>query len=154
MAISMNIIISNDFALKRSVKPYIGELVIISMITAGMIYTAIQTSTWALLELAGAGLVFVAITNLPDLCYRVFWRHGSVECVATNNQLTSIKVSDISSVMLEKSNLATMLAQRRPTQRITVYSKDGQHLDVSLKHFVMSGIKNQEAYARNSQPKT
>jgi hypothetical protein len=133
--------ISNDFALKRSIIPYIGELVIISMITSGMIYTAIQTSTWTLLELAGVGLVFVAITSLPDFRYRVFWQHESIECVATNNQITSIKVSDISCVMLEKSNLATMLAQRRPTQRIAVYSKDGN-------------VRHREAYARNSQPKT
>jgi hypothetical protein len=152
MAISMNIIISDDFALKRSVKPYVGELVIISMITAGMTYTALQTSTWALLELAGACLVFVAITHLPDLRYRVFWRHGAVECVATNNQITSIKASDISNVMLEKSDQATMLAQRRPIQRIIVYSKNGQHLDVSLKHFVMSDIKRLMQEIHNQRP--
>ena len=132
---------STDFALRRSIKPYVGEMVIIGSITVGLVFISIKKSTWSPLEVALVGFVLVAISHYADFRYRVFWRNGGIEGITTNNQVTTIMMSDISKVILEDSDLATMLTLRRPVRRITIYSKDGRHLDVSLKHFVMPDIK-------------
>jgi hypothetical protein len=132
---------AQDFALKRSIRPYLGELIIIGVITIGLVYTSIRTSTTGLLGVVFVGFVLVLATHYADFRYRVFWRNSEVERIATNKSITTIKASDISRVVLEKSDLATMLTLRRPTRRITIYGKDQQHLDVSLKHFIISDIR-------------
>jgi hypothetical protein len=54
--------------------------------------------------------------------------------------------------VFEKSDLATMLSFRRPTRRITIYGKDQQHLDVSLKHFVMADIRRLMQEIKKERP--
>jgi hypothetical protein len=130
-----------EFTLKRSIKPYIGELLIIIIITIGLIYTSIIRSTLAPLELAFVGLLLTVATHYADFRYRIVWRNGEIERVATNNSITSIKASDISRVVLEESNPAAMLALTRPMRRIAIYGKERERLDVSLKHFVPADIR-------------
>ncbi len=143
---------TQEFALKRTIKPYIGELIIITAITIGLIYTSIRTSTLGLSEVAFVGFVLVFATHYPDFRYRVFWRNDVVERVATNKSVTTIKARDISHVALEQSDLAAMLTLRRPTRRITIYSKDHQHIDVSLKHFAIADIRRLMQKIREQRP--
>jgi hypothetical protein len=134
--------------------PYLYRRNFISRIAVGLAFISIKKSAWSPLEVTLVGFALVAISHYADLRYQVFWRNGAIEGITTNNQVTTIKVPDTSNVILETSDLATMLTLRRPVGCITIYSKDSRHLDVSLKHFVMPDIKNQKAYARNSQPQT
>lgn len=132
---------TNDFALKRSIRPYLGEFLIIGVITAVLIYASIATSTPSLLGVVAIGLVLAFSTHYADFRYRVYWKNDAVERITSNNITTKIKASEISRISLEKSDLRTMLSLRRPSQRVTIYGRDDQHLDVSLKHFVASDIK-------------
>lgn len=143
---------SEDFALKRSIRPYIGELIIVGGVAIGAVYVAFKTSTWSLLEAALVGFALYLFAHYFDSRYRVFWKNGAVGRVATNNSTTTIKASDITKVALEKSDLATMLSMRRPSQRITIYGKDQQRLDVSLKHFVIADIRRLVQEIRKERP--
>ena len=141
-----------DFALKRSIRPYLGELIIVGVITIGIIYIAIRTSTPALLEVVLVGFVLVLATHYADFRYRVFWRNGAVERIATNKSITTIKATDILRVVLETSDLTTMLTLSRPKRRITIYGKDHERLDVSLKHFVTADIRRLMQEIHNERP--
>jgi hypothetical protein len=142
----------NDFALKRSIRPYIGEMIIIGTITVGLIITAFKKSSWSPIEVGLAGLALVVISHITDFRYRVFWRNEEIESITTNNQMTTIRPPDISKVVLEYSDIATVLSMRRPSQRITIYSKDNRLIDVSLKHFVTTDIKRLLQEIHNQRP--
>jgi len=130
-----------NFALKRSMKPYIGELIIIGGVIILLTWTFIKTSSWSFIWVILIGFVLYVLEHYTDLRYRVFWKNGAVERIGTSNFVTRIIASDITKVTLEKSDLATMLSRTRPTRRITIYGKNDQHLDVSLKHFVTEDIQ-------------
>jgi hypothetical protein len=131
----------NDFTLRRTMTPYVGELVIVGAIMIGMVALSLKTSSWPPLGVALIGCCLLLVTHYADLRYRVFWRDGTVERITANNIKTTIKAFDISHVVLEQSTGIGMLALRRPVRRITIYGKGEQHLDVSLRHFALDDIR-------------
>jgi hypothetical protein len=126
---------SDNFALRRSFRPYMADIVIIGVIGVLFIFGAVRNNNasilWALLFLILVGVV----TRFGDLRYRVFWKDNSVERITSNGMQTTIAAKDISHIEYENSDLATKVRLSRPSRRITIYAKNNDHLDVSLKHF-------------------
>src|SRR6266853_4865918 len=110
-----------DFALTRSIQPYVGYVVIFGAITLLAIFTSIKTRDLTPIGMIVFCWILGIATRYGDTRYRIFWRHGVIEQVATNGAITTIRASDIVSAKLEQSDLATLVTFSRPSRRITVY---------------------------------
>jgi hypothetical protein len=132
-----------DLALRRTIQPYAAEIVVLGVVTllwisllqkAGAFGSAVViASMWALFFFA----------HYADTRYRVFLEKGAIKQIATNKAVTVIKLPDIKRIELERSDLQTLFAMRRPSRRIAIYanSSDGHKwIDVSLKHFAADDI--------------
>src|SRR5208337_82088 len=131
----------SNFELRRSIRPYMADMVITGIISALFIFAAIKnnnaTLLWPVLILIAAS----AATRWSDLRYRVFWKNNAVERITSNGFKTTIVANDISHMEYETSGPNTLLRLNRPSRRITIYSKNKEHLDVSLKHFTINDIR-------------
>ena len=143
---------SSDFSLQRTIKPYVGELVIAGIILVGLVIIALKTLRWDPLGVAVIGCFLMCLTHYPDLRYRVFWRDGAVVRITANNVNTTIKASEISRIAVEQSDVIAMLSLRRPIRRITIYGDGQQHLDVSLRHFELNDIRRLMEEIRKARP--
>jgi hypothetical protein len=137
-----------QFQLRHSVKPYalIGTLLIILGILG--LWIGFAASSWGgFWMIVIVAIVYGLKVSLFDFRYSISFRDDSIAMQVaswhpTSSTLTIIEVSDITSIKRETSDLRTLSAQRRVSQRIAIY--DDQHkkvVDVSLKHFVESDIR-------------
>jgi len=131
---------SNEFALRRTIQPYLGEIVIFGALSLLLILAWLKTANLSWLEAIVVMLGVAIATHYADIRYRVSWKAGQIECITSNNIKIRLKPSDISRVVLETSDLKTILRLTRPARRIAIYSKNQEHIDVSLKHFVTGDI--------------
>lgn len=145
----------SDFALRRSFRAYLGEIIIFGGLSLLLILAWMRTSNSSWLAAIVIMLAIVLVSHYADFRYRVFWRDGAIARVTSNGVLTTIRAADISRVVTEKSDVRTTLTLSRPMRRITVYAADGRHLDVSLKHFVISDVHRllQEIHKQRSDLK-
>jgi hypothetical protein len=132
---------TNDFALRRSFQPYLGEAIIFGALSVLLVFAWMRTSNTSWLVAIIVLLVIVLASHYADFRYRVFWRNGVIERVTSNGIHTTIRIADISRITLEKSESSAMLTLRRPMRRVTIYAMNGDHLDVSLRHFVVEDIR-------------
>ena len=131
---------SRDFSLKRSIRPYMGYLVIFGVFTIVGLLSAIASKSLSPLGIIAFCWILFMGTRFADLRYRISWKDGVIKQIATDKSVTVIKVSQISHIEREGSNLATLLTFSRPARRITIYGNDGERIDVSLKHFAPADI--------------
>jgi len=86
----------------------------------------------------------MAAASYGDTRYRIFWNDGEVKQISANKYVTTIRISEITHIGQERSDLGTRLALRRPADRIAIYASQGaaeRHIDVSLRHFVTDDIR-------------
>jgi hypothetical protein len=143
---------SSNFTLTRSIRPYLIDIVVFGSITIALIFVAIRDhSAMIILAILFSWLVVVA-TNYSNTRYRVSFKEGVIECITANKVRIIIKTSDISSVALETSDIKTLLQLNRPTHRVTLYGKNHEYIDVSLKHFVAADIRRLMQEIQNERP--
>lgn len=135
---------ADDFALRRTIEPYRVLLVVLIAVTLLGIFDELKTRD---INWIGA-ILFVWVLPVPllysDTRYRIFWENGAIKQVAANKDVTIIKPLDIKRIELERSDIQTLFAMRRPSRRIAIYANgpDGHKwIDVSLKHFAADDIR-------------
>ena len=137
-----------QFELKHSIKPYSFVFVVICVVSISWMYITFTSNNWnawwwPLPVLA----VYLLKIYFFDLRYSIFYNEETITMQVatwfpTPRALTSIKIADITNIQEETSNLRTLVAQRRVSQRIAIYDKPHQKfIDVSLKHFVQEGTR-------------
>lgn len=132
----------NSFALRRSLQPYWGLIIIFAILTVcGLYYTFSSHDLFGLSVLFG--WVFVAFNTWFGMRYRIFWDNGEIIQKAVAGNLTKIQISEITDVVQETSDMQTLVTFSRPMRRIVIYAKhaDGKFIDVSLKHFVIEDVR-------------
>jgi len=135
---------SNDFALRRTIQPYAALLIIWLAITFLWIFVILKTNDLS-------GLILIALlwaigiwSQYGNTRYRIFWENGAIRQIAANKNTTTIKASEITRIVQERSDLQTLFSYTRPSRRIAIYG-DGSNghkwIDVSLKHFAVEDIR-------------
>ena len=146
---------SNDFALRRTIQPYIALLIIWIGITFLWIFVTFKTHDLS-------GLILIALLwaigvwgQYGNTRYRIFWESDAIRQIAANKNITTIKTSEITRIVQEQSDLQTLFSYTRPSRRIAIYS-DGSNghkwIDVSLKHFAADDIRRLMQAIRERRP--
>jgi len=136
-----------NFKLRHSIEPYIGLPVIFGIIGIFAAYIGFTKNDWGgfISILVAFVLLFIA-TVIFGLRYRIWLTANTIHMQTStwNNRrnITSINISEISSIANETSDMHTLAKLGRPFRRIAVYDQKHQkYIDISLKHFVRSDIK-------------
>ena len=139
----------NVFKLRHSVRPFYGLWMILLFVLALTVFVGIFNSDWngfiAILVISCVCLPTLMIFNMR---YRLWLTDDTLHMQASTwnhrANVHSMKISEITSVRLETSDVKTAAALRRPFRRVAIYSEERGELkwiDVSLKHFVKSDIQ-------------
>lgn len=133
--------------LRRTVAPYMGQIVILSLVTLGALFVSIQRGAWGLiLSVLIVGWPLFGVLVYIGRKYRIYWTEDDVRQQASGGADVSIKYSEIARIASETSKPGERLAASRPLRRIVIYAKEshaeGKFIDVSLKHFVAEDIRN------------
>lgn len=133
----------NSFALRRSLRPYWGLVIVASLFTLyGLYYTFSSHDLFGLCVLFG--WVFVVFNMWFGMRYRIWWDDGEIIQRAVAGNLTKIKINEITDVIQETSDLQTLVTLSRPMRRMVIYAKHvegGKFIDISLKHFLAEDIQ-------------
>jgi hypothetical protein len=134
----------NDFALTRSIGPYVLYLVIFSGISLLGLLDWFILHDPSVFIVSLLGWVLLSATQYSNTRYRIYWHEGRIEQIAADKSITTINVSEITRITEERSDLRTLFSLTRPSHRISIYAK-GVHgmkfIDVSFKHFVVADIR-------------
>jgi hypothetical protein len=135
---------AHDFALRRTFQPYAALTIIVSLVSVVILFAVIKSGDLSGL-LAIAFLWVIGIwSQYANTRYRIFWEQGKVKQVAAYGDITIIDPSEIKKIALERSDLQTLFAMRRPSRRIAIYARGSEGhkwIDVSLKHFAGDDIR-------------
>ena len=128
----------------------------------GLGLLAVLTNTWesmqgVLLSITVISVLYFAFLYFFNSRYQIFFEKGVISMQAASlsnsNALTSIRVSDISSIQRETSNLHTTVKLKRPFQRIAIYDKNhNKFIDISLKHFAMEDVHKLMKLIKEERP--
>ena len=145
----------NLVQLRRTIRPYVGQIVILVAVTAFAVYESLASSDWGFMWAPAVFLPLYAIYFLYfGMKYRVLWNNGSVVMRARGGAERRIQFDEIASVKKEVSSAGDVLAQSRPFSRIAVYPNrdpDG-FVDISLRHFKLEDVEELLAAIRKSRP--
>jgi hypothetical protein len=144
-----------DFSLKHSSGPYLMVATILLMTMAGTFVVSIRTGQWQLFGASLFGVVVFAPWVLINNRYRISWHDNEITQKATGLPNVSIRVSEITAVTRETSNVSTLVRMRRPQSRIVIHAKHhggSKSIDVSLKHFVAGDIGKLIRAIREQRP--
>lgn len=132
--------------LRRTIAPYMGQIVILSIVTLGALFVSIQRSVWDLILAVVAIWLLFAVQVFIGRKYRIYWTEDDVRQQASGGADVSIKYSEIARIAFETSKPGEWLAASRPFRRIVIYAKkshaESKFIDVSLKQFVAEDIRN------------
>lgn len=148
-----------QLTLKHSIQPYTVIFIVISLIFLFGIYAAFLLNDWnswwwPLLAL----FIYILKIYFFDLHYSIFYNNETITMqvatwLPTSEALTSVKIADITEIRNETSDLRTLVARRRVSQRIAIYDKPNQKfIDVSLKHFTRDDILKLLQYIKVRRP--
>ena len=145
----------NLVPLRRTVRPYVGQIVILAAVTAFAVYESFASSDWGFMWAPAIFLPLYAIYFLYfGMKYRVLWDNDSVVMRASGGAERRIQFDEIASVKNEVSSAGDVLAQSRPFFRIAVYSNRDPNgfVDISLRHFQLEGVEELLAAIRKIRP--
>jgi hypothetical protein len=146
---------ANDFALRRTIQPYVALLIIVGVITLLGLFDAIKARDVNWIGAIGFLWAIFIWSQYANTRYRIFWEHGQIKQVAAYGDVTTIAPSEIKRIVLERSDLQTLLSYTRPSRRIAIYgdgSNGHQWIDVSLKHFAVEDIRRLMRAIREHRP--
>jgi hypothetical protein len=135
---------TSDFALRRTIRPYAAEIIVLGAVTLLWISVLLKTRDFGSFAVIASIWALFVFAHYGDTRYRVFWENDAIKQIAANKDVTIIKPSEINRIDLEQSDLQTLFQMRRPTRRIAIYANGAQGhkwIDVSLKHFDAEDIR-------------
>ncbi len=141
--------------LRRTIRPYVGQIVILAAVTAFAVYESFASSDWGFMW---APAVFLPLYGVYFLYfgvkYRVLWDKDSVVMRASGGAERRIQFDEITSVKNERSSAGDVLAQSRPFFRIAVYRNRDPNgfVDISLRHFRLEDVEELLTAIRKSRP--
>jgi hypothetical protein len=141
--------------LRRTIRPYVGQLVILAAVTVFAVYTSVASSDWGFMWAAAVFLPLFGVSFLYfGMKYRVLWSKEAVVMRASGGAERRIPYDEISRVKNEVSSANDVLAQSRPFFRIAVYSSRDANafVDISLRHFRFEDIQELLATIHNRRP--
>lgn len=153
----------NKFKLRHSFEIYFSLFAIYAVLVIGLGLLAGLTDNWVsmkdiLLLLTGIFCLYFAFLYLLNARYQVFFENDSVTMRAASlsadpKAFTSIKISDITSIQREVSNLHTATKLKRPFRRITIYDRPhNRFIDISLKHFLVQDVQQLMNLIKEERP--
>ena len=142
--------------LRRTVSPYMGQIIILSLITLYLLFVSIKTHSWGAL-LPAPVLWLLSSTQLYfGLKYKIIWTDKEVCQEASGGPKVCIQYSEMTNVRSEISKPGEMLAASRPFRRIAIYAGDprgaGKFIDVSLKHFAADDVRKLMRIVHDRRP--
>lgn len=141
--------------LRRTIRPYIGQSVILSGFTIFCLFVGFKFSKSAFLWFpAFPWSLFGVFTVCFSMKYRVLWNVDCVVMRASGGPERSIQFDEIASVKDEVSSTGDVLAQSRPFFRISIYPKHDPKgfVDISLRHFQLGDIQELLSAIRVRRP--
>jgi len=130
--------------LRRTFRPYVGQLLILAVVTIFAAYESVASSDWGFMWAPAVFLPLFGIYFLYfGMKYRVLWNEESVVMRARGGPDQRVSFSEITSVRNETSSASEVLAQSRPFRRIVVYGRKDDpktRVDISLRHFDLKDI--------------
>lgn len=141
--------------LKRTFRPYVGQIVILSAVSFGAVAIAWSRSVWGLvMPIPVAWLLFGALLA-TGLKYKIYWDQNKICQSASGGSDVCIGYDEIREIRLEKANLNEMIAMSSPYRRIAIYGATRQELgriNVSLRHFRDDDIRQLMAFIHGQRP--
>lgn len=131
--------------LRRTVSPYIGQIIILSFVTLFVLFISFKIHEYNILLIAPViWILFIPLIYF-GLKYKIFWNNNELFQKASGRSDVYIKYSEISRVASETSKPGELISAGRPFRRIVIYAENAQNggkfIDVSLKHFVMDDVR-------------
>lgn len=130
--------------LRRTIQPYVGQTLILIVVTAFAVWVSVVSSDWNFLWGPAVFLPVYGIYFLYfGLPYRVFWNEESVVMRAHGGPERCVRFDEITSIRSEVSSAEEVAAQSRPFRRIAIYGREGDanaRVDISLRHFERDDI--------------
>lgn len=124
--------------LGRTVTPYLGQIVIFSIITIFLLLVAHKSSQWGLAWSPVVIWAGFAVIVYFGLRYQVLWDGNGVVMRASGIKEKRIQYDEMTEIIVERANVGEFLTPGRPFRRIVVYGKAGHasaSIDISLRHF-------------------
>ena len=141
--------------LRRTVSPYLGQIVILVLVTGFSFVIAARTHEWKFLFAVAAiwllfsGLVFAALK------YRISWGTDGI-CQEASGGRVCVAYEDITRVVSEVARPTEYASAARPFRRIAIYAEgtagSDRFIDVSLKHFAPADIRELMQAIRKRRP--
>ena len=135
------------FELRHSIQPYavtIGVLCLIFLLT---LWAGLMKNIWSgAIGIIILGTIYLLGIYFYDLRYRIFFQDDTIFMqyavwFPNEKDIVAIKISDVTKMRCETSNIDEVTTMRRATQRIAIYDEVHQKfIDVSLKHFKKTDI--------------
>jgi hypothetical protein len=153
----------NKFKLRHSLKIYSGIFIIYVVLMIGLGLLAGLTNNGGsmkdiLLVLTVIFFLYFAFLYFLNSRYQIFLENAEITMRAASLSAdpkapTSIKISDITLIKREVSDVHTTVKLKRPFQRISIYDKsDNKFIDISLKHFLMQDIRKLMKLIKEKRP--
>jgi hypothetical protein len=131
--------------LRRTIDPYMGLLIILSLVTLGALFVSVQKHVLSLILPVPIIWLLFAFLVFIGLRYRIVWTNNEVCQRASGGSNVCIEYGQITRIISEVSKPGDWLAASRPFRRIAIYAEDpggeDKFIDVSLKHFLADDIR-------------
>ncbi len=142
--------------LGRTISPYLGQIIILSLTTLFLLFVSIKTHEWGPLLSAPFFWLLFSILIYIGLKYKISWTDKEVCQEASGGPKICIQYSWITNVTSEVSKPGEVLAASRPFRRIAIYAEDPQgarsFIDVSLKHFAIEDVRKLMRVVHDRRP--
>jgi hypothetical protein len=153
----------NKFKLRHSSKIYFGLFLIYVLLMVGLSSLAGLTSNWESMKdilflLTGVFALYFSFLYFLNSRYQVLLEKDVITMRAASlsndpKAYTSIRISDITAIRQETSNVGTTVKLRRPFRRIAIYDEHNQKfIDISLKHFLLEDIRKLIEFLKEKRP--
>jgi hypothetical protein len=129
--------------LRRTIAPYVGQLIIFSLVTLGVLLVSVQKHVLSLILPVPIMWLLFAFLVCIGLRYRIVWTNNEVCQRASGGSNVCIEYGQITRITSEVSKPGEWFAASRPFRRIVIYAQGGEDkfIDVSLKHFLADDIR-------------
>lgn len=130
--------------LRRSIKPYVGQVLILVIVTGWVVFVAVFKHQWKLTVPIPVIWFFFIILLYFGMAYQISWNEEEI-CQEASGGRICIKFSDITNIEAEISKPLEFISASRPFRRISIYAENSEshlkYIDVSLKHFLTADIR-------------
>ena len=127
--------------LRQSVRPYLGQLIIIGFVGAFSVIIASRTGEWGLARVQPLIWLFFAPIVWLGRQYRIAYDEDGIYQRASGGLELFIPYSHLAKAEYETSTVSELIRAARPFRRLVFYAAGGgARIDVSLKHFAREDI--------------